>query len=275
MKLRKGLAAVIRRRAGPSRLLERRRRIDGGDISADTEGTLEVWLMDGSQPEELIDAVNAKFNEAYPNVDVQVEIQQWSGIQDKLTTSLNTDSTPDVGEIGNSVHREVRRRRPARRTGTSRTSRSTRCCRACRHPANSTAPATASPTTAASGSWRTRRATSPRPECRGAYLVGGTGAGGRRGSAGCQRQQPEVLRVVLPRQVLVRRCAVRLGRWRRDGRAGVAASGPARLDSAESQAGLATLKNLVDNYSKAPKDGDETKNDRRLQHRQRRHDDRS
>lgn len=71
--------------------------------SADASGTLKVWLMDGSQPQTVIDAVNAKFNEAYPNVDVEVELQQWSGIQDKLTTSLNTDSTPDIVEIGNSL----------------------------------------------------------------------------------------------------------------------------------------------------------------------------
>ena len=71
--------------------------------SADAEGTLKVWLMDGSQPDSVVDAVNAKFNETYPNVDVQVEIQQWGGIQDKLTTSLGTDSTPDVVEIGNSI----------------------------------------------------------------------------------------------------------------------------------------------------------------------------
>jgi len=71
--------------------------------SADATGTLKVWLMDGSQPQGVLDAVNAKFNEAYPDVDVQVEIQQWGGIQDKLTTSLGTDSTPDVVEIGNSL----------------------------------------------------------------------------------------------------------------------------------------------------------------------------
>ncbi len=69
--------------------------------SADASGTLKVWLMDGSQPQTVVDAVNAAFKAKYPNVDVQVELQQWAGIQDKLTTSLGTDSTPDVVEIGN------------------------------------------------------------------------------------------------------------------------------------------------------------------------------
>ncbi len=72
--------------------------------AGDTTGTLKVWLMDGSQPQTVIDAVNAKFKEAFPNVTVDVQIQQWAGIQDKLTTALNSsDSTPDVAEIGNSL----------------------------------------------------------------------------------------------------------------------------------------------------------------------------
>jgi N,N'-diacetylchitobiose transport system substrate-binding protein len=84
---------------------------DGGDTgaagiaspAADTTATLKVWLMDGSQPQTVIDAVNAKFKQTYPNVTVDVQLQQWAGIQDKLTTSLNSDSTPDLVEIGNSL----------------------------------------------------------------------------------------------------------------------------------------------------------------------------
>ncbi|MGV8846888.1 sugar ABC transporter substrate-binding protein [Tessaracoccus sp.] len=82
----------------------------GGDVapemaapSADAEGALTVWLMDGSQPETVVDAVNAQFKEKYPNVKVNVELQQWAGVQDKLTTSMNSSSTPDVVEIGNSL----------------------------------------------------------------------------------------------------------------------------------------------------------------------------
>ncbi|MGB7982331.1 MAG: extracellular solute-binding protein [Candidatus Nanopelagicales bacterium] len=71
--------------------------------SADAAGTLKVWLMDGSQPQTVVDAVNAQFKQTYPNVTVEVELQQWGGIQDKLTTALGTDSTPDVVEIGNSL----------------------------------------------------------------------------------------------------------------------------------------------------------------------------
>ncbi len=71
--------------------------------SPDAEGSLTVWLMDGSQPDTVVDAVNAQFKEKYPNVDVKVELQEWAGVQDKLTTSMNSSATPDVVEIGNSL----------------------------------------------------------------------------------------------------------------------------------------------------------------------------
>ena len=71
--------------------------------SADASGNLKVWLMDGSQTQTVIDAVNAEFTKQFPNVTVDVLLQQWDGINDQLTTSLGSDSTPDVVEIGNSL----------------------------------------------------------------------------------------------------------------------------------------------------------------------------
>lgn len=70
---------------------------------SDASGELTVWLMDGSQPQTVLDTVNKQFNQKYPNVKVKVELQQWAGVQDKLTTALGTTSTPDVVEIGNSL----------------------------------------------------------------------------------------------------------------------------------------------------------------------------
>ena len=70
---------------------------------ADATGTLTVWLMDGSQTSDVIDAVNESFAEKYPDVDVNVELQQWAGIQEKLNSALGTDGAPDVVEIGNSL----------------------------------------------------------------------------------------------------------------------------------------------------------------------------
>lgn len=75
----------------------------GEGQEAPQSGELTVWLMDGSQPESVVDAVKAQFNETYPDVEVTVELQQWAGVQDKLTTAMNSDATPDVVEIGNSL----------------------------------------------------------------------------------------------------------------------------------------------------------------------------
>ena len=71
--------------------------------AASATGTLRVWLMDQSQPQSVIDEVTDRFSEQYPGVEVDVELQEWSGIQDRLAATLGTDSTPDVVEIGNTL----------------------------------------------------------------------------------------------------------------------------------------------------------------------------
>lgn len=69
--------------------------------SAEAAGALAVWLMDGSQPQSLVDEVNERFARDYPNVDVRVTYQQWGEIQQLLAAALETDTAPDVVEIGN------------------------------------------------------------------------------------------------------------------------------------------------------------------------------
>ncbi len=69
--------------------------------SAEAAGALTVWLMDPSQPRALVDRVNERFAEAYPNVDVRVEYQQWADVQERLAATLDTDTAPDVVELGN------------------------------------------------------------------------------------------------------------------------------------------------------------------------------
>ncbi|HZB51407.1 MAG TPA: sugar ABC transporter substrate-binding protein [Mycobacteriales bacterium] len=64
---------------------------------------ITVWLMNGSAPDEVIKAVNADFTAAHPGTTVKVEIQQWDGIQEKTTTALAGNNPPDVLEIGNTL----------------------------------------------------------------------------------------------------------------------------------------------------------------------------
>ena len=69
----------------------------------DQSGTLTVWLMNGSAPQSVVDGVNADFKAKYPNVTVNVEIQQWSDVTTKLDTAFGGSAPPDVMELGNTL----------------------------------------------------------------------------------------------------------------------------------------------------------------------------
>lgn len=72
-------------------------------VPADKAANLKVWLMSGSQPPEVVDAINAEFKAKYPKVTVTVELQEWTGIQEKTATALASNNPPDVLEIGNTL----------------------------------------------------------------------------------------------------------------------------------------------------------------------------
>ncbi|TQM81507.1 carbohydrate ABC transporter substrate-binding protein (CUT1 family) [Saccharothrix saharensis] len=74
---------------------------DGGSGNSGEPKTLTVWLMDGSAPTTLTDALNKEFQDAHPGVTVKYEVQKWNGIQEKLTTALTSNNPPDVIELGN------------------------------------------------------------------------------------------------------------------------------------------------------------------------------
>jgi N,N'-diacetylchitobiose transport system substrate-binding protein len=57
--------------------------------------------MNGSAPETLTDALHKEFQEKHEGVTVKYEVQEWDGIQDKLTTALASQNPPDVIELGN------------------------------------------------------------------------------------------------------------------------------------------------------------------------------
>jgi N,N'-diacetylchitobiose transport system substrate-binding protein len=77
---------------------------DGGEKKTAADGfkgqTLTVWAMDGSTPEQWQKDLTAEF-EKQTGAKVKFEVQQWNGIQQKLTTSLSEENPPDVFEIGN------------------------------------------------------------------------------------------------------------------------------------------------------------------------------
>ncbi|WP_410535435.1 sugar ABC transporter substrate-binding protein [Streptomyces sp. KL2] len=72
---------------------------DTGD--QDQDRTLDVWLMRGSLSEELTDAAVRDFERRNPGVEVKVTVQDWPGIDRKVTAALGSDDAPDVIEVGN------------------------------------------------------------------------------------------------------------------------------------------------------------------------------
>ncbi|MER7997507.1 extracellular solute-binding protein [Streptomyces sp. NPDC095613] len=77
---------------------------DDGDAKTGADGfkgqTLTVWAMDGSTPDGWTKDVTAAF-EKKTGAKLKFEVQQWNGIQQKLTTALSEANPPDVFEIGN------------------------------------------------------------------------------------------------------------------------------------------------------------------------------
>jgi N,N'-diacetylchitobiose transport system substrate-binding protein len=74
---------------------------DGAQSGAGGEGqTLTVWVMDGSAPPQWQKDVKAAF-EKKTGARMTFAVQQWNGIQQKITTALSESDPPDVLEVGN------------------------------------------------------------------------------------------------------------------------------------------------------------------------------
>ncbi|MBP0461534.1 extracellular solute-binding protein [Streptomyces montanisoli] len=69
----------------------------GGDAG----NTITVWLMSGSNPPNWTKQITAAYEKKYPGKKVKIAVQQWDGIQQKLTTALSESTPPDVIEVGN------------------------------------------------------------------------------------------------------------------------------------------------------------------------------
>lgn len=72
----------------------------GGDAGEDAE-TIRLWLNGTDTPDELVDYAIAEYAKIHPNVKVELERQQWTGLVEKLTTSLSGSDAPDIVEFGN------------------------------------------------------------------------------------------------------------------------------------------------------------------------------
>ena len=78
--------------------------------------TIKVWLMVDAQSgwKEVVDDATARFKAA-TGAEVNVEYQQWANHLTKLDATLAGSDVPDVVELGNTEHAEVRLQRRVRR----------------------------------------------------------------------------------------------------------------------------------------------------------------
>ncbi|WP_328433522.1 extracellular solute-binding protein [Streptomyces sp. NBC_00425] len=67
--------------------------------------TVTVWLMKDSASQEFLDRFTADFEHGHPDLDLDVRIQEWTGVGDKVEAALEAGSDdengPDVIEVGN------------------------------------------------------------------------------------------------------------------------------------------------------------------------------
>ncbi|MCX5040880.1 extracellular solute-binding protein [Streptomyces coelicoflavus] len=65
--------------------------------------TVSVWLMKGSASEDFLKRFTEGFEADHPDLDLDIRIQEWTGIGDKVQAALKADGTdgPDVVEVGN------------------------------------------------------------------------------------------------------------------------------------------------------------------------------
>ena len=75
----------------------------GTSASAAPSGpaTIRLWLNGEDTPQAMVDYASAEFTKLHPDSKVVFERQQWTGIVEKLTTSLSSNDSPDVVELGN------------------------------------------------------------------------------------------------------------------------------------------------------------------------------
>jgi len=60
-----------------------------------------VWLNGTDTPQDARDYLVKTFEAQNPGSTLVIEEQQWTGLVDKLTTSLSSNDTPDIVEMGN------------------------------------------------------------------------------------------------------------------------------------------------------------------------------
>ncbi|MGW6004784.1 extracellular solute-binding protein [Oerskovia enterophila] len=74
---------------------------DGASGDAAKTGDIRVWLVGTDTPPEAREYLKTTFEAENKGSTLTIEEQSWTGLVDKLTTSLASSDSPDVVEVGN------------------------------------------------------------------------------------------------------------------------------------------------------------------------------
>ncbi|PZG17962.1 extracellular solute-binding protein [Nonomuraea aridisoli] len=72
-----------------------------GAASGAASTTLTVWIMDGSVTQDLLKKFETEYETAHQGIDLDIQIQAWDGIGERVTAALASTDAPDVIEVGN------------------------------------------------------------------------------------------------------------------------------------------------------------------------------
>ncbi|TDC80570.1 extracellular solute-binding protein [Actinomadura sp. 7K507] len=71
------------------------------DTNTDGPQELTVWLMKDSVSQQLLDRFEKDFERTHKDLDLDIQIQEWEGIGERVTAALASKDAPDVIEVGN------------------------------------------------------------------------------------------------------------------------------------------------------------------------------
>ncbi|MGP4025826.1 extracellular solute-binding protein [Actinomadura sp. 3N407] len=71
------------------------------DTTTDGPQELTVWLMKDSVSQQLLDRFEKDFELTHENLTLDIQIQEWEGIGERVTAALASKDAPDVIEVGN------------------------------------------------------------------------------------------------------------------------------------------------------------------------------
>jgi N,N'-diacetylchitobiose transport system substrate-binding protein len=74
---------------------------DGGAGADGGQTTIDVWLMRDSVTEDFQQRFVDDFHAKHPDIRVNVQIQEWESIGERVTAALASNDAPDVIEVGN------------------------------------------------------------------------------------------------------------------------------------------------------------------------------